>query len=114
SPRILRSFTGDTGNQLVLGIFIATFAYSLSVLRTVRSETEDFVGFVPTVSVTIAVLLAFAAIGSLIFFFHHATRTIQASVVIDRTYTDSRKLVARTRERHAEANRRVLSEVMTL
>lgn len=114
SPRILRSFTGDTGNQLVLGIFIATFAYSLSVLRTVRSETENFAGFVPTVSVTIAVLLAFAAIGSLIFFFHHATRTIQASVVIDRTYTDSRKLIARTRERHAEANRRVLPEAMTL
>ena len=80
SPRILRSFTGDRGNQLVLGIFIATFAYSLSVLRTVRSETDDFTGFVPTVSVTVALLLAFTAIGTLIFFFHHATRTIQASV----------------------------------
>ncbi len=114
SPRILRSFTGDTGNQLVLGIFIATFAYSLSVLRTVRSETNDFTGFVPTISVTVALLLAFAAIGSLIFFFHHATRTIQASVVIDRTFNDSHKLVERTQKRHGAANRRVLPEVMTL
>ncbi len=41
SPRILRGFTGDRGNQLVLGAFIATFVYSLLVLRSVRSETAD-------------------------------------------------------------------------
>lgn len=114
SPRILRSFTGDTGNQMVLGIFIATFAYSLSVLRTVRSETDNFDGFVPTVSVTVAVVLAFTAIGSLIFFFHHATRTIQASVVIDRTYTDLRNLVERTHTRQGSDNHRLLSQEMSL
>src|SRR5688572_5827070 len=37
SPRILRGFTRDRGNQLVLGTFIATFVYTLLVLRTVQS-----------------------------------------------------------------------------
>lgn len=110
SPRILRSFTGDTGNQTVLGIFIATFAYSLSVLRTVRSRTEDYEGFVPTISVTVALILAFASVGSLIFFFHHATRTIQASVVIDRTYKDTDGLVERQHRWMTTDGHRLLHE----
>jgi len=41
SPRLLRNFMQDTGNQLVLGIFIATFIYSLLVLRTIRGDGGD-------------------------------------------------------------------------
>ena len=37
-PRLLRNFMRDTGNQVVLGTFIATFLYSLLVLRTVRAR----------------------------------------------------------------------------
>jgi uncharacterized membrane protein len=94
SPRILRGFTGDRGNQLVLGTFIATFAYTVVILRAIKSLSDDQVAFVPSASVTLAILLAFAAIGSLIFFFHHATRVIQGSVIIDRTAQDVLKLVA--------------------
>ena len=36
-PRLLRNFTRDRGNQLVLGIFLGTFVYSLLVLRSVRA-----------------------------------------------------------------------------
>ena len=37
SPRLMRSFTGDKGLQIVLGSYIGTFVYSLLVLRLVRS-----------------------------------------------------------------------------
>jgi len=47
-PRLLINFMRDTGNQVVLGTFIATFVYSLLVLRTVRSVDENI--FVPQVS----------------------------------------------------------------
>jgi uncharacterized membrane protein len=94
SPRILRGFTGDRGNQLVLGTFIATFAYTIVILRAIKSSADDRVSFVPSASVTLAILLAFGAIGSLIFFFHHATRVIQASVIIDRTAQDVLNLVS--------------------
>ncbi len=114
SPRILRSFTGDVGNQMVLGIFIATFAYSLSVLRSVRSQREDFEAFVPTVSVSVAVLLAFVSVGSLIYFFHHATRTIQASVVIDRTLSDTSGLIEQQATWLGEPGRRLLQEPLAL
>lgn len=114
SPRILRSFTGDVVNQTVLGIFIATFAFSLSVLRTVRSETDEMEAFVPTVSVTVALLLAFMSIGSLIYFFHYSTRTIQASVVIDRTYNDTSNLISKHVNWLKADGRRLLQERMTL
>lgn len=93
SPRILKSFTSDRGNQLVLGMFIATFAYSVIVLRSVRSELADQEMFVPSVSITLGILLAFAAIGSLIYFFHHAARVIQAPVVIERAAQDTLSLI---------------------
>ena len=102
SPRILRGFTGDRGNQLVLGTFIATFAYTIVVLRAIKSSADDRVSFVPSASVTVSIILAFAAIGSLIFFFHHATRVIQASVVIDRTAQDVLHLVANQSKRNTE------------
>lgn len=93
SPRILRGFTGDRGNQLVLGAFIATFAYSLLVLRSVRSATSDAQIFVPSASVSLAIVLALVSIGSLIYFFHHATRGIQASVIIERAANDTFGLI---------------------
>lgn len=79
-PRLLRNFMQDTGNQVVLGTFIATFVYSLLVLRTIHGE--DYNLFVPQLSVTVAIIMAIASIGVLIYFIHHASTIIQASHVI--------------------------------
>ena len=79
-PRLLRNFTRDLGNQLVLGTFVATFLYCLLVLRTVRGTQEG--DFVPYLSVTSGVLLAAASIGVLIFFIHHIAASIQAESLV--------------------------------
>ncbi|MBD3885317.1 DUF2254 domain-containing protein [Phormidium tenue FACHB-886] len=79
-PRLLRNFMQDTGNQFVLGTFIATFIYCLLVLRTIHGE--DYNLFVPQLSVTVGIVLAIASIGVLIYFIHHASTIIQASHVI--------------------------------
>ena len=70
-PRLLRNFMHDTGNQVTLGTFIATFVYCLLVLRTVHTvEGEDFV---PSISVAVAIFLALAGIAVLIYFIHHVS-----------------------------------------
>ena len=79
-PRLLRNFTRDLGNQLVLGTFVATFLYCLLVLRTVRGQAEG--DFVPYVSVTVGVLLAAASVGVLIYFIHHVSASIQAENLV--------------------------------
>ena len=83
TPRLLRDFTADRGNQLVLGVFIGTFTYTLLVLRTVR-EANEGAAFVPGISVTLAIAFAIVNIGVLIFFIDHSARSIQVSTILAR------------------------------
>lgn len=62
----------------MLGTFVATFIYCILVLRTVRVDPP----FVPHVSVTVAITLAVAGLGVLIYFIHHTAVGIQADTVI--------------------------------
>jgi uncharacterized membrane protein len=92
-PRLLRNFMQDTGNQVVLGTFLGTFVYCLLILRTVRGE--DYALFVPHLSITVAVGLAIASVGTLIYFIHHASTIIQASQVIVGVSADLDDAIAR-------------------
>lgn len=90
-PRLLTNFMRDTGNQVTLGAFIATFIYCLLVLRTVRSADEPigdvpegaelFTGFVPHFSILLAIGFALLSVGVLIFFIHHIPNSVHASNV---------------------------------
>jgi uncharacterized membrane protein len=84
TPRVLRDFTADRGNQTVLGVFIGTFTYTLLVLRTVRSGGAGEEPFVPRLAVTLAVVLVLVSIAFLIYFINHSARSIQVSGILDR------------------------------
>ena len=79
-PRILLRFMDDRPTQIVLGIFIATFLYSLIVLMRVGDDEQA--GIVPGLGVTIAAGLAIAALGGMIHFFDHVAKRIQADSLI--------------------------------
>lgn len=85
-PRLLRNFMRDTATQTVLGTFVATFLYCLLVLRTIRRGNE--IVFVPHLSITLAVLLAVASVGVLIYFIHHVSVSIQANEIVARVGTE--------------------------
>ena len=77
-PRLVRNFMADRGNQFVLGVFVATFLYSLLVLRAIRIPSDgggDY--FVPHLAVNVAVLLAVLSIGVLVYFIHHISDRVQ-------------------------------------
>jgi len=80
TPRVLQSFMRDRLNQVVLGVFVGVFAYSLVVLRTVRGGDED--PFVPSLAVLFTLVLALVGLVFLIVFIHHTARSIQASYII--------------------------------
>lgn len=80
-PRLVRNFMSDRGNQFVLGIFGATFLYSLMVLRSIRSESNDGLSFVPDIAVNGAVLLAVVDVAVLVYFIHHIADSIQVSTL---------------------------------
>ncbi len=79
TPRLLRNFMRDLGNQVVLGIFIGTFTYCLCVLRIDGGVDEVFV---PRISVSCAFALTGLSIGALVYFIHHAASLIQAQAII--------------------------------
>ena len=96
TPRILRNFTADRGNQLVLGVFIGTFTYALLVQRVVRGESGEAGSFVPNLSVTVAMGLALISIAFLIYFIDHAAKSVQAAVIIDRVTVETLETIRRT------------------
>lgn len=76
-PRLIQNFMRDRSNQRTLGIFIATFLYSILVLLNVVSP--DQLGnhaFVPHIAILVAITLAIACIGFFIFFIHHIPESI--------------------------------------
>lgn len=81
-PLVLTHFMRDRGNQVVLGVFTATFLYCLLVLRTIRGGETDV--FVPHISVLVGLVLAVASLAVLIYFIHHVSRSIQAPNIIAR------------------------------
>ena len=91
-PRLLRNFIRDARNQIVLGIFLGTFAYSLMVLRTVRTVEEN--PFVPHLAITGALVLALIAIGTLVWFVHHIATSINIETVVDAVQQDLCKAIA--------------------
>ena len=85
-PRLLRNFTRDPGNQYALGALVATFAYALVTLRSVQEAAEA--PFVPQLAVSVALLLAFACIGVLIWFLHHVAESISVDRVVSLVHGD--------------------------
>ncbi|MEZ5566437.1 MAG: DUF2254 family protein [Gammaproteobacteria bacterium] len=79
-PRLLRTFMRDRGMQMSLSVFIATFAFCISVLGVVDGSSK--VAFVPRASVSTALLLGLISMAVLIYFIHHVAAAIQAPNVI--------------------------------
>ena len=107
TPRVMRNLTGDRGTQVVLGVFLGTFTYSLLVLRAVRSPGEDGggAGFVPVTAVAVAIGLALVSIAFMIYTINHVARSVQVAVIIKRVTHDTldlldEPLAAESKEHH--------------
>jgi len=93
SPRVMRTFRSRKLNQVVLGMFVATFVYSLLVLRTVGTGADDT--YVPDISVLVAVVAAIAAFGLFIAFVGQMVYALEASSIIKRIAEEARAGVSR-------------------
>ncbi|HEX8309970.1 MAG TPA: DUF2254 domain-containing protein [Chthoniobacteraceae bacterium] len=79
TPRLLRGFMRDLGNQTVLGVFIANFTFCLAILRVVGGPADEFI---PRISVTAALALTAVSVCAMVYFIHHASAIIQAQSII--------------------------------
>jgi uncharacterized membrane protein len=81
-PRLLDRYISNRINQVALGLFLATFVYSLIVLRAVIDD--DSMVFVPHLSVSLALVLAILSFGLLIAFIHELATSIQIDNTVAR------------------------------
>jgi uncharacterized membrane protein len=90
--RLLRRYMRDRGTQVSIGVFAATFIFSLLTLLSVTSRLNEH-EYVPWLSAWISTLLAVLCIGVLIYFVHHIAQTIQVQHVIVDISGDLRRTV---------------------
>ncbi len=80
-PRMMRNFVRDVGNQVTLGVFVATFVYSTLALGSIALTGSRGV-FVPHLSIAVAEALLLVDVSVLIYFIHHIAKSIQLPEVI--------------------------------
>ena len=73
SPRIVRAILHDRRSQLAVGLFIGTFAYSMTVLREVSSGG----GPLPGLAILVDYGLILSAIVVLVLYVHHTAQSIR-------------------------------------
>lgn len=82
TPRVLSTFLSSRITQTTLGVFTATFIYSLTVMRSVRDGFEEADTFVPQLSVTIAFVFVVSSVGLFLAFIRHITQSIQVVTIM--------------------------------
>ncbi len=105
SPRLLRTFSSDRFVHVTLMLFVSTFVYALTVLRTVRTSTGSAPGFVPQIAVTLGLVLALASVLALVLFLSHLASEIRVETMLRRVYRETRATALRvTDERDADGD----------
>jgi uncharacterized membrane protein len=79
-PRMMRNFVRDVGNQFTLGIFVASFVYSVLALGSITSFPHS--DFVPHLCIAVAEALLLLDLAVLIYFINHIASSIQLPAVI--------------------------------
>ncbi|RJT96534.1 DUF2254 domain-containing protein [Arthrobacter frigidicola] len=82
SPRLLRTFSRDRFVHNTLALFLATFVYALTVLRSIRVESSAGASFVPEIAVTAAFMLTIATVVGLVLFLAHLATQIRVETML--------------------------------
>lgn len=100
SPRLLRTFTRDRFVHNTLALFLATFVFSLTVLRSIRVETSAGAAFVPEVAVTTAFALTIASVIGLVLFLAHLARQIRVETMLRDVHRETDETLDRVFPEH--------------
>ncbi|MEA2472594.1 MAG: hypothetical protein QOE06_509 [Thermoleophilaceae bacterium] len=90
SPRIVRAILHDRRSQFAIGLFIGTWAYTMTVLREVNGNSSSGAP-VPGLAVLADYLLILSAIATLVLFVHHTAQSIRVGGLIGLVGDETRK-----------------------
>jgi uncharacterized membrane protein len=79
SPRVMRSFVADRLSQVVIGLLVATFVYSVLTLRHISAEAA---APAPRVSLTVAVVLTMVMVLLIVAYLDRLAHRLQVGEVV--------------------------------
>ncbi|WP_432484346.1 DUF2254 domain-containing protein [Kineococcus esterisolvens] len=77
SPRLLRDFMRDPWTKAVLAVLVATFVFSLTTLRGLRSDASP-----PAAALFVAFVLGTTSMAAVLGFIHHLTRMLRVDTMM--------------------------------
>jgi uncharacterized membrane protein len=89
SPRIVQTILRDKPSQVAVGVFVATFAHAMFVLREVNFDDNT----VPGLSIIVAYLLVFVSIVLLVIYVHHIGQSLRVSALMELVGDRTRRLI---------------------
>ena len=94
TPRVIRTILRDRPSQLAIGVFVATFAHAMLVMREVAAPSRsDPDGFVPGLAIVVAFVLILISIMVLVSYVHHIGQSLRVASLIDSVGDDTRELL---------------------
>ena len=100
SPRVMRSFIRDRVSQTVIGMLVATFVYCVLTLRRIGA---DEAAPAPTISTTLALVLAVSTVVLIIAYLNRLAHGLQVGEVVRSIASEAEKVIATTsRSAHRE------------
>jgi uncharacterized membrane protein len=94
SPRVIHGLFRDGFNKRIMGVVLGTFTYCLVVLRSVHGEIESGPdAVVPTVSVSVAVLLGIVSVLAIVGFIDHNAHRMDVSEILQGVSDDTKARV---------------------
>ena len=82
SPRILRKVLHDRPSQFAIGVFVATFAHAMLVMREVQAAGNGDAGYVPGLAIVVAFVLIIVSIIVLVAYVHHIGQSLRVAALI--------------------------------
>lgn len=94
SPRLLRLFASDSTVHGTLATFLGTFAFSLMVLRTVQNSTDSTAAAVPSISITLCLLLTLSSVIMLTVFLAHPAKQLRVETMLRTVHRETRRTIS--------------------
>jgi uncharacterized membrane protein len=93
SPRTVRIFIRSRVTRVTLGLFLATFVFSLIILVSNRASVASAKQFAPVVSVTTLLALTLATVFGFVAYLHSVVRLMRVQYLLEAIAAESRRAI---------------------
>ncbi|MEO8820511.1 MAG: DUF2254 domain-containing protein [Ginsengibacter sp.] len=87
SNRMLEGMIANRFQQFVLGVYIGSIVYALSLLTTIRDIDSGI--YIPALSIYLLLLITVVDIFIFIYFLHYVTQSVKFQTIISRVHDDT-------------------------